>query len=291
MEEEIDLIDYIKVIIKRWKLILAIFLVAIFVSTGVSFILPKTYQTQAVVKIGKVEGAVLENIIETIEILKENYPGVTLSNPSGTNLLRIKAQGETSQQTLNKANDTIDFLLTQYQEIYEKAKLLLEEEIINIQKDVTNIEQKLEGVETKIKEVDLDIQKQEAEIKGIEEKIKKEEATENQARALVIQGYLLRFTAEKNRKESFENKKETLAAEKQQLIEDERKLEDELKTKQPLEESNFEPSRVEISPVLPQNPIKPNIKLNLLVAAVLGIFIGVLVAFGKEWWEKETNHI
>jgi len=277
MEEEIDLMDYIKVIIKRWKIILCIFLIIIFIGAGVSFTLPKTFESQAVVKIGNAKGKVLESITETIEILKGKFPGVALSNPKGTSLLNIKALGTTSQQALDRANNTVDFLLSRHEKIYNEAKLSLEEEIANTPK-------RLEEIKSEITEMESNIQKQESEIGEIEAKIQKEEATENQARALVIQGYLSRLTAEKNRKE-------TLAAQKQQLIEDERNSKEELKTKQLLEESNFEPTQVEISATLPQNPIKPNIKLNLLVAAVLGLFVGVLLAFGLEWWKSENKTV
>jgi len=289
MEEEIDLMDYIKVIIKRWKMILCIFLIIIFIGASVSFTMPKTFQAQAVVKIGNAESKVLENITETIEILKGKFPGVTLSNPSGTSLINIKALGETPQGALDGVNNTVDVLLSQHQKIYNEAKLLLEEGIINIQKDITNTEQKIVWTETKIEEVDLDIQKQEAEIKEIEIKIQKEEATSSQARALIIQGYLSRLTVEENRKETFRNKKEQLMVDKQELDESKQTLEEKLKAKELAKELNFEPTQVEISAVLPQNPIEPNIKLNILVAAVLGLFVGVLLAFGLEWWEKENK--
>jgi len=40
------------------------------------------------------------------------------------------------------------------------------------------------------------------------------------------------------------------------------------------------------APTVSENPIKPKKKLNIVIAGVLGLFIGMFVAFGKEWWEK-----
>lgn len=37
----------------------------------------------------------------------------------------------------------------------------------------------------------------------------------------------------------------------------------------------------------PRAPIKPNKKLNILIAGVLGLFVGIFVAFFLEFWQKE----
>jgi len=39
----------------------------------------------------------------------------------------------------------------------------------------------------------------------------------------------------------------------------------------------------------PEYPIKPNKKLNILIAGVLGLFVGVFVAFFLEFWQKEKS--
>ncbi len=36
----------------------------------------------------------------------------------------------------------------------------------------------------------------------------------------------------------------------------------------------------------PKAPIKPNRKLNILIAGVLGLFVGIFVAFFLEFWQK-----
>jgi uncharacterized protein involved in exopolysaccharide biosynthesis len=36
----------------------------------------------------------------------------------------------------------------------------------------------------------------------------------------------------------------------------------------------------------PKGPIKPNKKLNILIAGVLGLFVGIFVAFFLEFWQK-----
>ena len=49
-----------------------------------------------------------------------------------------------------------------------------------------------------------------------------------------------------------------------------------------LNSSNFE---IVNYPSIPQAPIKPNKKLNIAIAGVLGLFLGVLIAFFVEYWQ------
>ena len=53
-EKEVDLRDYIRVIRKRKKIILLIFIVAVISSGIISFFLPPTYEVTSTVRIGKI---------------------------------------------------------------------------------------------------------------------------------------------------------------------------------------------------------------------------------------------
>ena len=41
----------------------------------------------------------------------------------------------------------------------------------------------------------------------------------------------------------------------------------------------------------PKYPIKPNRKLNILIAGVLGLFVGIFVAFFLEFWQKGNKQV
>jgi len=45
---------------------------------------------------------------------------------------------------------------------------------------------------------------------------------------------------------------------------------------------NFKESEIISQPVLSSSPFKPNIKLNILVATIIGLFLSVFWAFLKE---------
>jgi len=36
----------------------------------------------------------------------------------------------------------------------------------------------------------------------------------------------------------------------------------------------------------PEHPIKPRKKQNILISGILGLFVGILVAFFVDWWTK-----
>lgn len=50
---------------------------------------------------------------------------------------------------------------------------------------------------------------------------------------------------------------------------------------------NFYSLEVLDSPYLPENPISPNIKLNIAIAAVLGLMLAVFIVFFKEFMKEE----
>lgn len=45
------------------------------------------------------------------------------------------------------------------------------------------------------------------------------------------------------------------------------------------------------TPTLPEQKIKPSLKLNLIVAGLLGIFIGLFWIFALEWWQNNKEKL
>ena len=52
-----------------------------------------------------------------------------------------------------------------------------------------------------------------------------------------------------------------------------------------------EPIRVVEAPVVPERPIGPNKKMNVAVAGVLGLFVGVLLAFFAHYLESSSDEL
>ncbi|MBU2567402.1 MAG: hypothetical protein KJ967_01335 [Elusimicrobia bacterium] len=69
IEEEIDLIDYARVVLKHWKFIAVFVFVAVVSSVVVSLTLPRMYEAKAVFRIGRIGNSLLESIETTREVI------------------------------------------------------------------------------------------------------------------------------------------------------------------------------------------------------------------------------
>ncbi len=55
--------------------------------------------------------------------------------------------------------------------------------------------------------------------------------------------------------------------------------------------NSIRPARIVTSPDVSEKPIKPKILINISIAAILGLFIGLILAFCQEWWTKARRVI
>ena len=86
MEDEIDLRKYIDVLLRHWKLIVGIALIAVFVAGLVSFLLPSTYEAKATVAIARTKPEVVLGPMYWTYIDKNGN-----NLPSGIYLIRLLA--------------------------------------------------------------------------------------------------------------------------------------------------------------------------------------------------------
>jgi len=111
-EQEIDLVDYIKVIMKRKWVIIGITIGAIIIAGISTLLLPKTYKVSAILEIGQISTFVPETSIQLQEklnrgsyneLLREklnitSIPGIEVSAPNGTNLVVMETITKNPQE-------------------------------------------------------------------------------------------------------------------------------------------------------------------------------------------------
>ena len=102
-EDEIDLRDYIKVILKRKKVIFTVFFIAVITTTIVSFLMPKVYEASAIVRLG-------------------GTPAFLISKPNAIEELQGRKLVDSVLKKLNLNNNTGQF---------DKKKILRIEDISN----------------------------------------------------------------------------------------------------------------------------------------------------------------
>lgn len=250
--EEITLVDYIKIIIKRKKLILFCFSIGLIIG-GVLFLFESENSSEAVptvsnvVKTAKQEkykvrtllmmGGILDDPLEVAGKVNAgvygDYSGLNAITFEGTRLLRIEII------TTNK----------------DEAKQFLEDLNKAIVADHTN-----------------------------QTKLRKEDTENYKARTQAGIDYLI--------------------VRGQQVADLERRINDfdafleNLQTTQvvlqPTAASYVDEKGAALSvpsPSVSKIPRKPNLALNLVLGGALGIFAGLCLAFGKEWWDENKEKI
>lgn len=236
--EEINFIDYIRIIIKRKSLILAFLLIGLIIAGGLIYLLPKTYQAETYLEIGSCSKRVdrelplqlivnynqvidSSSMIETPFNLVEkinagfygNYSGVTVTNPVATNLIEIKSVSESPEEAKNNLENINKSILNKHNQKIETDKESLKNSIEKLQERINFLLSKNKEVEALELEI-FNIQKQ---------------------------------------------------------IE------------------NIQPTKIVKEPIIISER-KPNLAFNLICGGLSGLFLGVFLAFGKEWWKKNKEN-
>jgi len=317
--DEIDLMDYVKVLLKRKWLILVMFFGAAIAAGIFSFIMPKIYKIDTSLEIGQIAGAVVEapgQVVEKIKgdvygifvreklgIPEEKYPKIKTENPKDTRLISLAIESAEPQKAKNILEEINNLILAEHQEKIKVKKELIE-------KDIKTTEDKIKLVESDIEKTKNKIQPINEDIKRIENKIANaEEEKENLEAKVDALQKILPYQQDPGTQFALFDTKEKLANKKQEIenlyltINSLRKSKEDLmiqinSLKENIENLNaqinalkaslddIKPTQVIKSPTVSGEPIKPRPLLNIVIAAVLGLFVGVFLAFFQEWWEK-----
>ncbi len=231
--DEINLMDYAVVVLKRKWLIFGIFLIAVIAAGIFSYFAPKIYEIDTSLEIGKIGETIIEKPLQIVEKInndvyeisireklgiQEGYPKIKAEDIKNTNLVKIKIESDNpglSKRILEEMNNLI---LAEHQEKMEKKKVKIEENIKEIQEELTLLETKKQYSE------------------GIAE-------------------LQIELTNLKN-----------------QLV-------------------FYKPTKIIKNPTVSDGPIRPRFLLNVIIAGVLGLFMGVFLAFGREWWQKNKERV
>ena len=317
--DEIDLMDYVKVLLKRKWLILAIFLSAAIVAEVFSFLMPKVYKIDTALEIGQVAGVPIEDPGQVVEKIKgdvygifvrgklgipeEKYPKIKTENLKDTRLISLAIESAEPQQAKNILEEINNLILAEHQEKIKTKKELIEQDIKTTEEKIKLVESDIEKTKNKTQPIDEDIKRIENKINNTEEEKSNLEAkVEALERVLVYEQtpgtqFALFDTKEKlaNKKQEIEDlyltinllrrSKEDLDVQVNSLKTNIESLNAQINSlRASLDE--IKPTQVVKSPTVSASPIKPRPLLNIVIAAVLGLFIGVFLAFFQEWWGK-----
>jgi len=263
-EKEVDLRDYINMVKRRWKIILGIFLVATITSGVVSLLLPKTYEASAMLRIGRTRNTLLEEpstvieIFKTIPILKKvaeelNMP-LTLEKSRGL-ASKIKMREKSGLLEISGSGETPE----------EAVKLVNGVTAVLLKRHGQILERARTILDEHLTYGEERLVKMEKEIEMFQKKIDQLGAINSDAKATIAQGYMGSLERSRDRYEQ---------------------LQVELREKKMEDSYNTLSTELVIPPTTPGNPIGPKKKQNVLIAGILGLFVGFVSAAIVEYFEK-----
>lgn len=304
--EEIDLMDYVKIVIKRKKLIGGILVVAVVAAGVISLILPKVYKVDTSIEIGTKPGAVIkdgmteeslieqpEQVIEKIKsdiygvsvreklkISEKDFPKIKTSNAKDTNLVTITVESNKSEQAKSVLSEIDSLIISKHQDRISKEKELIEKNIVADENKIKSIDSDVERINNKIKFVD-------------------EEKANLESKVTALQKTLV-YRQDPGTQFALFNTKEELSTKKQEVEDLYREIMNLNIQKESINTEinsfrasldNLKFTRVVKEPTVSEKIVSPRPVLNVGIAAVLGLFFGIFIAFGKEWWEKNRGSL
>ncbi len=271
-DEEVDIRDYLGILLRRKWLIIILVAVAALTSFVQSSYRPKIYETSTTVKISTAEDSPYKTAAVSIEYINSgrllqgtyskkaldsisNDLKVTATQIANTDQLQIKVVDKDPDQARNIAND----LANQFVESSaDKSSSLVEID----KKILKKIQDEISYVKERITEISDYITE-------IETKISNGEPVEDFA--------LLLYTERLN---SYEEQLGSLESKKVEL--EKSYLEQTMQ----LQIDKAKAARVIAKAILPTNPQNTGLKQNVLLASVLAFMIGIGLAFILEYLEE-----
>ena len=300
-EDEIDLRDYINVLIKRKWGILSIFAIAVIIAVIISLILPLTFQASNLVEIGRIKkvnlqshtgiqsvfrrGTVLKQIKTKLEQPLGLSETTSIESIAGmfdvkeslggekSGFIEIQGRSDTPEKAVEVVNAVTEILLTYHQNIFAEAKKMFNTEVESIIKSKEKTEKDIEKTNNTIVRLNQDI-------KNYEQEIAKRANIQSEGQGRIAESYINLLAGIKDQKETKES----------QLLNLEQKL---ISLDQSIQQKEYEkayqtkPTKVEVQAIPPETKIAPKRKQNVMIAGILGLFIGIFYAFGAEYFSKE----
>ena len=302
MVEEISLRDYINVVLKRKKTILTILFVSVVVTAAVSFLMPRTYEVSMIlepssfgitsegkpiyldspknIKAVVESGALNSKMLQSLNLNSTTRIKFRVSQPGGTSILKVSMERreKETEDGIKILNQLVDELSRSYFDQVEFKKNSIENKISAISNDIVtkNSEIKSRGGMLRILE-----ERKNGLIDEIREiKLTKSKKFDEGDALLVsyldqLNRQLVKIKIEKENIKIFIMNLQNEAEKLQINIE-----------KLNLAKEEIHGMRLIQKPTVLLSPIKPKKKQNIAIAGVLGLMLGIFIAFFQEFWEK-----
>jgi len=313
LEEEIDLKRYIEVLIKRKKIVILVFLIVVILTAIFSFLFPKIYEVSAIIEPPKdSQGEYLDTPQNIVEIIKEAYTHkiakdlnlktlfpLNVIQPKNTTLVKIslKVKESNLKEGKNILNKIYQFLIENYKQKIAYKKDIISKKIAGYKEIIQILNEAIKEKREKLNQLEKRKVFLEKEIENVSKNIKDLLAQRDKILKEHDQNITLQFFYTTTIQQMFSyhnqlyNQLENLRTEEKSIILDIKNLKKEIEWKKS-ELERLKTTKNLISnvrmiqkPTISFNPIAPKKKLNIAVAGILGLFLGIFLAFFQEYWE------
>jgi uncharacterized protein involved in exopolysaccharide biosynthesis len=267
LEEELELRDLILILWKRRKLILGIFLLAVLAAAAVSFAIPPTYEVSTIIALGVFPDPTYTSQASAREILLSDELLLKVVSDLKLDVPREKFRSFKQTIKVEPVNDT-NFLKISIQTTNRSEGKAIVEKMVELFKERSSasyqqyrqlLAGQLDAVRTRLSSVEADIKKTREVLSAIESTTGISSVEKDLRRSRTL---------------------EYLQSEESQRIE---LLDRYLALQKEINElKNVQVIRGAREPVY---PVKPNKKLNVALAGMLGLMSGIFMAFILEYFQ------
>lgn len=267
MEEELELRDLILILWKRRKLILGIFLLAVLAAAAVSFAIPPTYEVSTIIALGAFPDSTYTSQASAREILLSDELLLNVISALKLDVPREKFRSFKQTIKVEPVNDT-NFLKISIQTTNRSEGRAIVEKMVELFKERSSasyqqyrqlLAGQLDAVRTRLSSVEADIKKTREVLSAIESTTGISPVEKDLRRSRTL---------------------EYLQSEESQRIE----LLDRYLALQK-EINGLKDVQVIRGAREPVYPVKPNKKLNVALAGMLGLMSGIFMAFILEYFQ------
>ncbi len=300
-EYEVDLRDYLIVIWQRKWIIVGVFVVAVVAAAIYSYTLPDEYRAEGLISYRSSPSEVQLELPDTNGFISivESTNGVQASALNGTDLIRLQVTGTASPEALtDQLRQAIDssgnLLQEQRNERISERLSTLDDEIQFLREQRSSLLEQIsrrEGQRLKALQTQRDrvVQQLDQLMNGASSG---ESSLSRQASLLAMTAQLQVLQGQMARLETSSDapQPEAGSAYDQRLVELETRIQELALTKRQYErvrDADWSPLSVAQAPQSSDAPIGPNRQLNIAIAGVLGLFVGLLLAFFVHYLQSE----
>lgn len=326
-EQEINLRDWIEVIIKYKKLILAIFLISVIATAIVSFLMPKGYRVSMIIEApvfdisdkgekfyfdssenikAKIESEVFNSKITNKLNLdpKKNRLKFNVSFLANTKLIKINLERNEKQKDLGLKilNQLFDELSNSYKDILESKNIEIEKQIQILSNNIIVKSNEIELHEKNLKEQEVRANKLIDEIKETKNKLEKwtdkiepslnKNGRQEEMPTLfylnIVQQNITYLNQMNGQLAELETSREQMKVENKNLQKEIENLRIEIE-KLNLGKIYMHNVKLVKEPLVSEYPIRPNKKLNVVKAGIASLMFGIFLAFFMEYWKKSKS--